>query len=222
MRIHGLTVCVNFADLLAITIERWKSLASLTIVTDLQDAETVMLGNRNGCAVYRTDAFTRDGATFNKGRAMEEARRFIPWHDWCLFFDADIYPPADWAARCESAEPGNLYSAQRLECPDIAKRDQPHLLEPVQGDGIGVGFFQLFNTADPVARAVPLLDVSWKHAGGYDCTFKDRWPEHRRRLLPFQVVHLGERENWFGRGSQQQVHELMANRSPNFAGERIE
>lgn len=53
MRIHGLTVCVDYADLFAIGIERLMSgLASLTVVTRHGDEETADLAMLHGAAVF--------------------------------------------------------------------------------------------------------------------------------------------------------------------------
>ena len=235
MKIHALTVCVNFADRLAIGLDRWlPGLDSLTVVTDEADRDTADLLAGRACrggepvAIYRTNAFYRDGAAFNKGAAMEEARRWVPWHDWVLFFDPDIVPPANWRQIVEETRPhaGNLYAAPRVQCDDLAKLEDPDLPR-VRVDGIGVGFFQLFHTMDPALRGeagAPLLPVDWTHAGGYDTDFMHRWHPAARRYVPgLRVVHVGARNNWFGRDNVEAFERMIEarKRSGTFDGERL-
>lgn len=215
MTIHGLTVCVNYADFLAQGIARWMAgLASLTVVTTPEDTETQVLAVEHGARVFATDLFTRDGAAFNKGRAMEAARLEMPWSDWILFFDSDVVPPADWAARL-SCIPGALYGCYRFDAQDgdTEDRKQPRCAHDVPG----VGYFQLFHTSDPAVRlsaGEPLIDTHWIHGGNYDNRFMDRWRARRMavREVPFRVAHIGERENWFGRGNRDAFEAMQAER----------
>lgn len=245
MKVHALTVCVNKADHLDKCIDRWRcSLESLTIVTSPEDNTTRPMlkshapqGDVLACASGRpvelivTDAFTRDGATFNKGRAMEEARLAMPWEDWILFLDCDVVPPLDWLARVEAAlpRPGLLYGCHRFQAPDEGPYDdlgQPNLA----GDVPCVGFFQLFHSDDEALGAWaaskvgkwtatgPLLDTHWLHAGNYDNRFMDRWrpplrPRNMRKNLDgFRLAHLGERDGWWGRGERAKFDEMQAER----------
>lgn len=214
MKINALTVCVNYADLLALSIDRWRPhFDSLTIVTSLEDEATAAMAREHGCALHQTDAFTRDGATFNKGRAIEEARQRMPWQDWILFFDADIVPEREWFAKVSDGccSPGTLYSARRFECMDATKIDDL-TLPPINTDGVGVGYFQLFHTTDPHVADSPLLETCWKHAGVYDSHFMHRWNDRDRQLLPIRLVHVGERDNWWGRGNKQAFADMQAAR----------
>lgn len=177
MRIHGLTVCVDYAEFLAHAIERWMSgLASLTVVTTAKDQATIAIANAYGANVFETDEFYADGAVFNKGRAMESAR---VWSEdmvrhrepgWRLFFDSDVVPPVDWASRLGSLEPGSLYGCLRYDAEPTAMDDvgQPKCAHDVPG----VGYFQLFHGQDPIVQVTPLLDTHWAHAGNYDNRFR--------------------------------------------------
>lgn len=214
MKIRALTVSVNYADFLALSIERWLSgLESLTVVTDMLDTATEELCRKAGAQLFRTNAFTRNGAIFNKGAAMEEGRQAYPFEGWQLFFDADVIPPLDWKERVEAAKPqaGNLYGCRRVECQDLSKIDDPRLpLAP--HDVPGVGFFQLFHASDPVVQKTPLLDIHWRHAGNYDSSFLHLWPREKRKEVPLRLVHCGSRDNWFGRGNSIAFDEMQAER----------
>lgn len=212
MKIHALTVCVNYADLLALSIGRWReSIESLVVVTDLRDEASAELARRHKCDLHQTDAFTRDGATFNKGCAIEEARQRMPWRDWILFFDADIVPEAGWIDKLSNCQPGKLYSARRLECLNVQDIDSPSL-PVIKTDGVGVGYFQLFHATDPHAQGAPLIETCWKHAGVYDSHFMHRWEDRDRQLLPLRLVHVGERDNWWGRGNKQAFQQMQDER----------
>lgn len=219
MRLHGLTVCVDYAEFLAVGIARWMSgLASLTVVTTPHDLATADVALQHGANVFETDLFSADGAAFNKGRAMEAARVWaedMVVHQepsWRLFVDADVVPPVDWATRLGALEPGVLYGCLRYDATPAALED--HGQPKCPHDVPGVGYFQLFHSADPVVQVTPLLDTHWTHGGNYDNRFMDLWRARgiRVRAVPFRVAHIGERENWFGRGNRAAFEAMQAER----------
>jgi hypothetical protein len=213
MRIHALTVSVNYADFLALGLERWKAgLASWTIVTDFADDATRQLALTHGLAVFTTDVFYEHGAAFNKGAAMEQARQLLPREDWWLFTDADVVPEIGWWSVIEVVEPkpGNLYGCWRLDAPDATHIDDVGL-PIVCDDRVGYGYFQLFHTSDPRAQRRPLLDTHWMHAGNYDSTFLLRW-EHAE-ALPLKLWHIGGvSHNWFGRDRSEEFRAMERER----------
>ncbi len=208
MKIHGLTVCVNYAEFLRVGIGRWMAgLESLTVVTAPGDLETIKLCAEVGAEVFLTELFYRDGAAFNKGRAMEAAHSrawALKAPGWRLFFDSDVVPPADWSAKIDryGLASGLLYGCLRYDASPGTLDDvgQPKCLYDVPG----VGYFQLYHSADPVVQATPLLDQHWVHAGNYDNRFMDRWRSSGKRVqcVPFRVAHVGPREQWFGLGNR--------------------
>lgn len=230
MRIHGLVVSVNYADCLALGIGFWKlGLESLTIVTDSKDKQTARLAEIFGCNLFQTDVFYERGAKFNKGAAMEAARKVMPFEDWVLMFDADVIPDPRWRQTLMQSdiEPGALYGATRYQHPDplskiIEDRKAGWTLPaPITAlrripdapcDG---GYFHLFHASDPVVQVEPgadLLETCWSHAGVYDSKFKMRWPSNRWKVSPVNLVHVGERENWTGRGDREGMKKLLADR----------
>jgi hypothetical protein len=215
MRIHGLTVSVNYAEELSKTLPNWvPGLSSLAIVTDLNDCKTPLVAS--GFAnvnLHRTNVFYESGAVFGKSQAMEEARQRMPWEEWILFFDADILPPIDWHQKVMSAavRVGFLYGVRRRECRDVADTDKPDLPYP-HHDMAGLGYFQLFHSTDPAVQDSPLLKP-FRNASGYDCEFRRRWSSEKIKQLPFEVIHLGcNRRNWCGKGNDKAMTEMWAER----------
>ncbi len=208
MKINGLVVSVNYSEQLAHSIDLWMGgLESLMVVTDFDDNATARMAHRHGATVCRTDAFYLDGAHFNKGRAMEQARATMPWSDWILFFDADVIPPADWKQRLEDIQPapGNLYGCWRYDERGARIPDDCH----------GYGYFQLFHSADPIAQTSPLIDRHWPHAGNSDSFLMLRWKNAGRLapVLSFGLTHPGGPDhNWFGVGRQELFQEMVRGR----------
>ncbi len=226
MKIHALTVCVNYSDFLALTIPRLKPfLESWTIITDSKDDASAALAVENGLQLFRSDCFYADGATFNKGRALETARKMLPkWDDWCLLIDADIRPEPDWFSRLYAAnvQPGRIYGARRFQCKDLSNLDDPG--SDLINDAICEGYFQLFHTQDfHIANLDPLIEIDWGHAGVYDSHLKNNWRPEERMALPIRLMHLGEQENWHGRGNREAFlrmnHERL--RTGSYQHERI-
>ena len=228
MTIDGLAVCVNYSDLLALSLNRWlDALDSLTIVTTPGDADTrelIAAANwRQPAAKVRahlTEIFTAHGADFNKGAAMQEAiSQTMLWREWVLFFDADIVPPRGLRHRlCQAGlEPGNLYGGVRHIAESVADYGKdPTDLPTVQGRGQRIpGAFQLFHIDDPrIPNRDHLLDVTWRHAGNYDSAFQACWPRNRQIVLgDIHYIHIGEPGlNWHGRCSPEEGRRRKAAR----------
>lgn len=207
MKISGLTVCVDYADLLQNSLSRWcRGLDRLIIVTTPTDEATLDLCRRWGIPSHQTDAFYRDGAAFNKGLAISEAVEQCNWlEDWQLLFDADIVPPENWRQIVEVArpEPGFIYGAVRQLESGERFSDRSEI----------PGYFQLFHASDKNSQRKPLLDTTWRHAGGMDSEFHQRWPHNRKRWLDMTLIHQGEPGmNWHGRGNYEATARMLMER----------
>lgn len=220
-RIHGLTVSVDYAEYLMVTGPLWlKGLTSMTVVTAPTDKRTVQvmrllnaMPDRPSLSLFITDAFTRDGASFNKGLAMEEARGLMAWEDWILFFDVDVAPPKDWLYLfTEPLQMGYLYGSTRLETPAIECIGDL-LMPKVDDDRLGYGYFQLFHSQDPKVTNRPLLDTHWRHAGNYDSNFMLGF-RSMVKDVGFPVWHIGpQHENWFGKGKREDFLRMQRTRN---------
>ncbi len=207
MKIEALTVCVDYCDVFSRTLPVWAgTLDRLVVVTAPDDHETQALcAKYEQVQVWKTDAFYRDGASFNKGRAIQEGLTLWWWDDWQLFFDADILPPPDWREQISGKlDPLKLNGANRWQLPEgsdavIASDDMR-----CHNDNEFPGYFQLFNAFDPAVKDKDtLIDTCWTHAGNYDSSFQARWGfryDHAQKIrLPLKLLHLGAvNSNWFG------------------------
>lgn len=212
MRIHALTVCVNYSDMLAKSLDRWRhGCDSLIVVTSHSDDQTAHLCAANEVSCFKTSVFYERAAFFNKGAAIalayEEA--VIPRFsgnsdDWVLFIDADIIPPADWRVHLEMAEPeiGNLYGAHRYHENGRMIRDE-----------LFAGYFNFFNAQDANALIKPIVDTHWSHAGNYDTMFQNRWNPANKVMTRLPLTHVGEcGMNWCGRDNQAAMFMLRQER----------
>jgi len=209
------TVCVEFDDLLAITLPRnMRHFDTTVIVTSSRDSRTCALAGQHGADVFLTEAFWDDEAIFNKGLALEKATSVlgvIEKSDWIAVWDADTILPA--SADFSGLVPGNIYGATRriLEHPKNADYyDAPAMWEnlprgidsyPWGADRVTLGgHLMVFHTRDPVLDSGNWFPMDWAHAGGFDSDFIGKWPSSRQRRLPFDVLHLGlPGRNWMGR-----------------------
>lgn len=198
---NALTVCVNYDDLLAITLPAMvRHFERIMVVTDLHDHDTVLVSQSwDNVVAYQTDAFYRDGAVFNKGAAVEEGLDYLGRQGWICCVDADILLPEKMDL--SPLEVGTLYGARRRVCPDPTRWQEPWTnWRAINETELG-GFLHVFHANDPalVGRR-PWYSTNWRHAGGYDSDFEGHWPREKKRRLPFTVLHLGLcRVNWWGR-----------------------
>lgn len=229
MRIDCVTVCVNFADILAHSLAANKSLFdNMVVVTDSKDSATQRLCEHQFVTCVVTDDFYKDDHAFNKGRGINKGLEKLNPTDWVLHMDADIVLPSRSRQMLTSVCDLNddcIYGIDRLMCPDFttwsrhqANPTLTHAAEmfvvpdafPVgtrvaKLDGSGylpIGFFQLWNAGKTGIREYPDRHGT---AGRADMLHALRWPRQKRQLIPELFgVHLGSpiakgRTNWRGR-----------------------
>lgn len=204
MKVNAITVCVEFSDLLAVTLPRnAKHFKKVLVVSSHWDTPTAaVVRSVPNAELFTTNAFYRGGAAMNKGAAMEEGLDVLGRAGWMCILDADILLPAS-VELPGGAVSGNLYTPRRRMLYDVTKwmeflDDWSEL--PLHAPEEFAGYFQLFHANDPVLVERPWYGVNWKHAGGCDSDFQKKWGRRNQVRPPFEVLHLGEDgKNWCGR-----------------------
>lgn len=200
MEIIGITICVNFDDILFHTIDQnAKSLKEWYIVTDRTDSETVDLITKKNLPnihlLFYDKFFTN--AKFNKGGAVKFAQQHVyNLHNPCnvLLLDADIILPDTLISKLpHTLESDVLYG--------VRQRIDYHTLEDflTQQNGTTcfyghafVGFFQLYKSSDNY------LYNDSDSCCTCDNDFRDSFPA--TKYIEESIAHLGVSQvNWEGR-----------------------
>jgi hypothetical protein len=226
VKIHAVTVCVDYADFLAESLPlNLPHLDSLTVVTTARCIETLEVCSRHGVATHVTDSFFRKGNPFNKGLALNEAISGMD-DGKLLFLDADTILPRDFRSDMEKRghERDSILGCDRMK---VIGREQLDLLK--EGDEITrfasslsdrfpiierhihenrplpIGFFQMvdfgFIRERKIKNPEDCPDASWS-----DVQFAIKFPR-RPFLEGCRVFHLQSGQdalgtNWKGRISR--------------------
>ena len=221
---------VNYADTLSVTLPAWRVLlpdARIIVVTSPSDLDTQAVAREHGAGIVVTDAWYREGAVFDKARALDEAFGFVPGGrrpargEACLSIDADVYPFGSLPVRLI---PRMIYGCPRYLCSSMAElaehkagataRSQLSLMltrytRPSGGPELVQGASdRLVDTCAGACLGYFQLFAHQGHesfgsyptAALYDLKFRDQF--RRRGVAPgFYVMHLGNscRSNWTGR-----------------------
>lgn len=201
---RSITICVEFADILAITLPRnAKHFESMTVVTHPGDGETIEVVKSVGNArLVTTDVFWKDGAHFNKWAAMEIGLESMGRHGDMCIIDADILLPDSLGGF--EITPGYLACPNRrmLYNPFAWSEDLDWSQVPIKPECEYAGYCQLFNAEDPCLERRPWFDSHWNNASIGDSLFQDRWAPMRKTRPGFTVLHIGpDGVNWCGRST---------------------
>lgn len=227
--ISGLIVCVNYADMLKLTIENSiKILNTLTVVTTPEDKETIDLCKKYnvnvleyGCCFCENDKKIVDDPNklFHLSKMINQGLMYIIEHypnDWILYVNSDILlNPSLANVNLDNFDENVLYGSWRHVIPTKAEYDEIYnngdinfgecyaRFPNIDGDGsVGFGFFQLF-------KKRVFYDQTYKFNGGisYDASYSDllfvKKFSRVERIDSYTVLHLGKPGvNWFGRISE--------------------
>jgi hypothetical protein len=202
--LRAIVVSVDFADLLRVTLAYNRHhFSDVMVVTTPEDQASQDAAKACGADVYTTDSFYEKGAVFNKHKPLEEGLSAMGRYGWICLLDADVLWPKN--VPDTTLEAGHIYGCRRRiaeEVPEIIPSnwsDCPIYLPKNKWLG---GFTQIFHSQDRHLPTPPWHETNWRHAGGADTMFQQRWPKSHRHFLPFEVLHLGEVGlNWCGRVS---------------------
>lgn len=202
----AITVCVDYSDLLAITLPYNRHhFDFFCVVTAPQDERTIQFCRDNGTVdlLHVTDKFYEHGAVFNKWAALEQALDHYGRDGWMCLMDADVLWPKVAPLPFES---GKLYTPRRRMMPDVTSTVPDEStwsafpIHPQEREW--AGYTQVFSAFDDVLGPAPWHETNWAHAGGADSFFQAKWSPADKVRPKWNVLHLGEAGvNWCGRSS---------------------
>lgn len=198
---------VGYSKKLKIGLPLWlQGCDQIYVVTDKNDKETYSITKLSKkIFLYSTEVFYEKGASFNKGKALNEIYELLNIKSkWMCIFDSDIVPPKKWN---ETIIPflkfGNLHSAPRFQDGEKFIPDNPYEM---------AGYFWIFHSEDPHIPRCPTF-TSWKHAGNYDTIFRNNWLRSERTILPLKLNHIGNPgKNWWGIGNTEKMTKMYEER----------
>ncbi len=229
MRLSYVTVCVNYLDYLRIaTHHNVGQFDDMVVVTSMDDTATInWIQSQPYITPVYTDAFYRNGATFNKGLALSEglnALKSICEPEWVAIFDSDTFIPPDFRAQVVGTpdtpptvklDKEFMYGARRVLLPTFEEYERlwkDDLDTFTCPEGHSFGWLQMFHwqskafqsrlaTGEPYPQGPDCREVDWK--------FRDAWgswevpytvPRGNIAELPFRCFNLGfDGRNHFGR-----------------------
>lgn len=219
MRLEAVTVCVDYADFLAVTLPRNKDLFDhYVIVTTERDNDTREVCRRYGVTCILTDEFYRDEDKFNKARGINKGLDQLSHQGWVIHLDADIILPPRFRSALREAHPDPkcLYGCDRvmvrswqewkaLNSWDYVQHDWHCRVNFPKGLSVGarwanseygyvpIGYFQMWHSSSDVYRGIHLrhYPTTWNDAARSDVQFGIRWDRRHRQLLPEIIaIHL--------------------------------
>lgn len=209
MIIHGVVVCVHFADFLSTTLPMNRHFfKTLTVVTSPDDLDTKRLAEKHDCRVVVTNTHKDGGAPFNKGKAINAGLQSITDSDWRCHIDADIVLPNishealfEKMKQCYTPVFNSVFGIQRKMCESYeawnhwltTNDDSVFRLDNVRTHkNLPVGFFQLWHSHNNF-----LYPEQYETATSSDLEFSRQFGRFRAHLN-IHAIHLSSipHERW--------------------------
>lgn len=211
------TICVDHADILKITIPQNRHLFDKwIIVTAPHDAETQDL-----CKYYKidfivTNKFYENGDIFNKAKGINEGLKQLKRIDWILHLDADIVLPANFRQVCkeDQLQKDAIYGVDRVDVvgdekiwellyskrsqimkwtyldTGISNKFRPTFRLHNLNRGYNViGFFQLCHSSYLNKLEIPWYPEEHNTAARTDVGFQQRWSLNKRLFYPGIIAY---------------------------------
>ena len=201
-KLSVIIVSVNYNDYLLVSLSNnIKYFEDITVVTSSDDLVCQKICDIFGVKCVITDRIYEDGASFNKGKAINDGIKSIDNPDWILLLDADIVLTKKIDI---NDDVDVLYTSDRYICKDY------NTYKDWQGGKIeidkvgkyetnrGLGFFHLFNiNSSDINKELPFPESS-NDAAWSDLHFRDKFT--KKSKIDKSVIHLGPTyKNWKGR-----------------------
>ena len=201
-KLSVIIVSVNYNDYLLVSLSNnIKYFEDITVVTSSDDLVCQKICDIFGVKCIITDRIYEDGASFNKGKAINDGIKSIDNPDWILLLDADIVLTKKIDI---NDDVDVLHTSDRYICKDY------NTYKDWQGGKIeidkvgkyetnrGLGFFHLFNiNSSDINKELPFPESS-NDAAWSDLHFRDKFT--KKSKIDKSVIHLGPTyKNWKGR-----------------------
>lgn len=192
-------VSVNYNDYLIISLsENIKHFDNITVVTSPEDKVCQNICKKLNVKCVVTDVMYENGASFNKGKAINVGINSIDNPDIILLLDADII--VEKAINISQLSDEVLYTAERYILPNYQSY-MNYLINKNKFSKIehdkGYGFFQLFSMNNSVIQKENVFPDTFTDASYSDLVFRDKFD---LKINLTSVLHLGESFlNWKGR-----------------------
>lgn len=217
MYLEAVLVCVNYSDILKITLPKnIHFFDKINVITNYNDTETIKL-----CEYYKVDMtitdrmYENEKDDFNKGKAINEGIKNLSKKDWLIIIDADMTFSDNLRNELEKISDINkIYGMPRYMCKTYEEWEK-YLVDksiisswPCQKRRcIGVGFFQMSNFNSDIMKQKTNDELwyseMWGHCGRSDRFFWRSWPDNlRSKIKNAYGIHLGDdsfQANWRGR-----------------------
>ena len=211
--LEAVIVCVNYSDFLKITLPFNKhNFDNIVIATHPDDHETIEVCLNNNVNYALTTRMYEDNAKFNKGKALNDGIKSLNRKEWVLITDADMIMPKNLKELIEGVKKTRIYGTGRAICPTINDwieyTKNPSIIDKWEKQigriNIGVGFFQLIHSHNPVVNGrTDWYKENIPHCGRTDRKFWRSFEDKNRKCLKNMItIHLGDDEmgsNWYGR-----------------------
>jgi glycosyltransferase involved in cell wall biosynthesis len=173
LRLSALIVCVNYWDFLRITLPlNREHFDDVVVVTMPGDDITPQVCTQMDTTCSVTEEFFTGNATFNKGRAINQALHSLRDPQWVALLDADIVLPRAFRRKLSSValEPARLYTCDRYVCDsrelwDKIQRGAKHLYH---GEAYDAEAFLYVPSWDQITKRlnIPVGYLQLVHYGG--------------------------------------------------------
>jgi hypothetical protein len=229
MFLEGMTVCVDYADFLDVTLtENLDHFDEFVVVTSTTDRATQGVCAKHGVTCVKTDVYAEDPLDkFNKGLMINMGLAHLRHRGWVVHMDADVVLPDRMRFMLNKSrlDIDSIYGVDRVnvlgrELWEKLKTDREYIRQyhhyfmvnaPKAPLGARLvhnefgyaplGYFQLWNSKYNRRR----YHSSQGSAEHTDVLFALQWPANKRILLPGMFVYHLESEsskmgqNWKGR-----------------------
>ena len=201
-KLSVIIVSVNYNDYLLVSLSNnIKYFEDITVVTSSDDLVCQKICDIFGVKCIITDRIYEDGASFNKGKAINDGIKSIDNPDWILLLDADIVLTKKIDI---NDDVDVLYTSDRYICKDYNTykdwQDGKIEIDKVgkYETNRGLGFFHLFNiNSSDINKELPFPELS-NDAAWSDLHFRDKFT--KKSKIDKSVIHLGPTyKNWKGR-----------------------